>query len=65
MYKSNTFPEFIISLAIRNGEGRGPVLAPSPASWRRTLTMSMGCITVVAVMPARPPLMKGMKVRTY
>ena len=43
--------------------GLGPVRIPSPASWRRTLIMSMGWMTVVAVMPARPPLMKGRAAR--
>ncbi len=41
------------------GVGFGPVLAPSPASWRRTLIMSMGWMTVVATMPAVPPFMNG------
>jgi hypothetical protein len=45
------------------GVGLGPVFTPSPASCRRTLTMSTGWITVVAVMPARPPLMKGSAAR--
>jgi len=35
---------------------------PSPASWIRTLIMSMGWMMVVAAMPERPPLMKGRKV---
>jgi hypothetical protein len=30
-------------------------LPPSPSSWMRTLTMSIGWMTLVANMPARPP----------
>lgn len=41
------------------GVGLGPVLAPSPASWRRTLIISMGWMTVVATIPATPPFMNG------
>ena len=47
-----------------SGVGRGPVLTPSPASWIRTLIMSTGWMTAVAVMPARPPLTNGKIART-
>ena len=49
----------MISLVTDRGVGFGPVLAPSPASCNRTFIMSMGWMTVVATMPATPPLMKG------
>jgi hypothetical protein len=45
------------------GVDLGPVLTPSPASCKRTFIMSTGWMTVVAVMPARPPLTKGRAAR--
>ena len=53
-----------MSRVTESGVGRGPVFAPSPASWIRTLIMSTGWTTVVAVMPASPPLTNGSTART-
>lgn len=63
VYRSNTFPEAITSRPTEKGVGLGPVLTPSPASWRRTLIMSIGWMQKVAAMPLRPPLMNGRAVR--
>ena len=59
VYKSRTLPLATICRATANGLVLGPDAVPSPASWIRTLTMSTGCMTVVATMPLMPPLMKG------
>ena len=39
--------------------GMGLTGEPVEPSWMRTLTMSMGWMTVVAIMPERPPLTNG------
>ena len=63
VYRSISLPWAMMSLVTESGVARGPVLMPSPASCSRTFIMSMGWMHVVAVMPARPPLMKGRAAR--
>ena len=53
----------MISRVIWRGEGRGREREPGLESWSRTFIMSIGWMAVVAVMPARPPFMKGRRGR--